>query len=76
MVHFYRNVFTMVPKGKVREVATLLKAIHSQEDLPAAREKADAVIEKLKTMKLGRAGEIVQEGIDETLTYMNFPCEH
>jgi len=76
MVHFYRNVFTMVPKGKVREVATLLKAIHAQEDLGAAQEKSRAVIEKLKLMKLGKAAEIVQEGIDETLTYMNFPSEH
>ncbi len=76
MVHFYRNVFTMVPKGKVREVASLLKAIHAQEDMEAAQDKSKAVIEKLKLMKLGKAAEIVQEGIDETLTYMNFPSEH
>ena len=75
-VHFYRNVFTMVPQGKMREVASLLKAIHAQEDLAAAQEKAKAVIEKLKLMKLGRAAEIVREGIDETLVYMNFPSEH
>lgn len=76
MVHFYRNVFTMVPKGKVREVASLLKAIHAQEDMEAAQDKSKAVIEKLNLMKLGKAAEIVQEGIDETLTYMNFPSEH
>jgi len=76
MVHFYRNVFTMVPKGKVREVASLLKAIHAQEDIEAAKEKSKAVVEKLKLMKLGKAAEIVQEGIDETLAYMYFPSEH
>jgi len=40
MVHFYRNVFTVVPKGKVREVAAMLKAIHAQEDLEEAQKKA------------------------------------
>ncbi len=75
-VHFFRNVFTMVPKGKVREVATMLKSIHAQEDLAAVREKAASVVDKLKAMKLGKASEIVQNGIEETLVYMNFPCEH
>ncbi len=27
-------------------------------------------------MRLGRAAEIVREGVVETLTYLNFPCEH
>jgi putative transposase len=39
VVHFYRNVFTAVPKGKVKEVAAMLKAIHAQEDRQAAEEK-------------------------------------
>ena len=47
MVHFYRNVFTVVPKGKVRQVATMLKAIHAQEDLEEAQKKAKGVAEKL-----------------------------
>ena len=40
MVHFYRNVWTAVPTGKVREVAAMLKAVHAQEDRQAAKEKA------------------------------------
>lgn len=32
IVHFYRNVFTVVPKGKIREVVAMLTAIHAQED--------------------------------------------
>src|SRR3989442_6589085 len=32
IVHFYRNVFTNVPKTKVAEVARMLKAVHAQED--------------------------------------------
>ncbi len=31
VVHFYRDVFSVVPKGKVREVAAMLKAIHARK---------------------------------------------
>jgi len=75
VVHFYRNVWTMVPSGKVAVAAAMLKAIHAQEDLPAAQEKARAVIEKLR-MKLGKAADLVEAGVCETLNYMNFPREH
>ncbi len=75
-VHFYRNVWTAVPSGKVKEVAAMLKAIHAQEDLEAARSKATDVVAKLKSMKLSGAAKIVDEGIEETLHYMHFPREH
>lgn len=75
-VHFYRNVFTVVPRGKVKEVAAMLKAIHAQEDRDAAVEKAKAVVQKLKDMKLKEAAKKVEEGFEETLTYMHFPSEH
>ena len=76
VVHFYRNVWTVVPTGKVKEVATMLKAIHAQEDAQAAREKAAQVVEKLRAMKLARAAEIVAAGVDETLSYYAMPPEH
>lgn len=76
VVHFYRNVFTAVPKGKVKEVAAMLKAIHAQEDRDAAREKIAAVTEKLKGMKLPKAARIVEEGAHETLSYYSFPSQH
>ena len=76
LVHFYRNVFTMVPKGKVKEVAAMLKAIHAQEDREEARKKAATVTEKLEAMKLAKAASKVREGIDETLSYYHFPSEH
>jgi len=75
-VHFYRNVWTAVPSGKVKEVAAMLKAIHAQEDLAAVREKATAVVFKLREMKLGKAAELVAAGIEETMSYMQFPREH
>jgi putative transposase len=76
VVHFYRNVWTAVPTGKVKEAATMLKAIHAQEDAQAAREKAAQVVEKLRAMKLARAAEIVAAGVDETLSYYAMPPEH
>src|SRR6201997_1010701 len=76
VVHFYRNVFTVVPKGKVNEVAAMLKAIHAQEDRAAAEIKAGQVVEKLEGMKLPKAAAVVREGVAETLSYMAFPREH
>lgn len=76
VVHFYRNVFTAVPKGRVKEVAAMLKAIHAQEDRSAAEEKIAAVTKKLKSMKLSNAAKIVEEGAKETLSYYDFPSQH
>jgi len=76
MVYWYRNVFTVTPRGRRKEVAAMLKAIHGQEDRQAAREKAAAVAQKLESMKLGQAAAIVREGVEETLSYMLFPREH
>lgn len=76
MVHFYRNVFAVVPRGKVKEVAAMLKAMHAQEDRRAARDKAAAVIAKLETMKLSQAAQVVRLGAEETFSYMAFPREH
>lgn len=76
VVHFYRNVLRAVPKGKAREVALMLKAIHAQEDRAAAQEKVAAVSVKLAEMKLGAASKIVGEGAIETLNYYNFPSAH
>ena len=62
VVHYYRNVFSVVPRGKVKEVAAMLKAIHAQEDLPAAKEKAVQVALRLEKMKLSSAGRLVRGG--------------
>ena len=76
VVHFYRNVFSVVPKSKVKNVAKMLKAIHAQESKKASREKAAAVIAELKSMKLPEAAKKVADSIEETLTYCDFPSEH
>jgi putative transposase len=76
VVHWYRNMFSHVPATKVREIATMLKAIHASEDIVAAREKAVRVIEKLRTLRLSNAAELVESAVEETLTYYAFPEEH
>ena len=75
-VHFYCNVFSVTPRSKVKLAAKMLKAIHAQESRKAAREKAKAVVEGLCSMKLKEAAKKVEDGIEETLTYCDFPSEH
>jgi transposase-like protein len=75
-VHFYRNIFSVVPSKHMRSVADMLKAIHACEDRQAAMDKAEAVIEKLTAMRLPKAARKVREGIEETLTYYGFPASH
>ena len=75
-VHFYRNVFSVTPRKHMREVTRMLKAIHAQESKEAARKKAQDVAEKLRSMRLNEAAKKVEDGIEETLTYMDFPSQH
>lgn len=75
-VHFYRNVFSVTPRHKMKTVAMMLKAIHAQESKESAREKAVQVAQKLREMKLAAAAKKVENGIEETLTYMDFPTQH
>lgn len=75
-VHFYRNVFSVTPRSRMKEVAAMLKAIHAQENKAAAKEKAVAVAAKLREMKLKEAAKKIEDGINETLTYMEFPYAH
>jgi len=76
VVHFYRNVFCFVPAGKMRQVTTMLKAIHAQECRQAALNKARDIVKVLRDIRLGKAADILESGVEETLTYMGFPLEH
>lgn len=75
-VHFYRNVWSLVPATKVRPVAAMLKAIHASEDREAARAKVVHVVAKLHELKLPAAAALVQGHIEETFSYYAFPSEH
>ena len=54
----------------------MLNAIHAQESKGAAREKAKQVMATLKEMKLKEAAIKLENSIEETLTYTDFPYEH
>ena len=75
-VHFYRNVFSAVPRSKMKTVARMLKAIHAQESKAACRKKAKEVAETLRAMRLPEAAKKTEDGVEETLTYTDFPAEH
>lgn len=76
VVHFYRNIFTVVPESKKKTVLTMLKAIHAQEAKDEARAKAKKVIQKLRNQKLSNAAKILETGFEESLSYMDFPPAH
>ena len=48
----------------------MLKAIHARESKKTSREKDKAIVAELRAMKLK------EDGIEETLTYCDFPSEH
>lgn len=54
----------------------MFEAIHAQESKAAAREKTRQVAIALCDMKLKEAAKKVEDSIEETLTYMEFPYEH
>ena len=76
IVHFYRNVFSHVPSTRVREVSHMLKAIHAQESREAADNKAQAIVDDLRASKMGKAADLVEQAVHETLTYYGFPDIH
>lgn len=76
VVHWYRNVFSHTPRGKTPDIARMLKAIHAQEDREAAQKKARDVVEKLRAMRLTKAATLVENHVDETLQYFDFPDTH
>ena len=75
-VHFYRNVFSHVSRGKMRQVSAMLKAIHAQENREAALEKSEKVVAELRAMRLQKAAELVEQSVAETLTYYAYPQTH
>jgi len=75
-VHFHRNIQSVVPRGKMRPVADMLKAIYAQEDREEVLKKAEAVACKLEEMKLKEAAKKLRDGIEETVSYYSFPVQH
>lgn len=56
--------------------AKMLKVIHAKVNKRAFREKAKAVIEELRFMKLKETVKIGEDGIEGPLLHSSFPREH
>lgn len=74
VVHFYHNVFSVVPKSKMKLVAKC-----SRKSMPRrarnGQRKGEGVSE-LRKMKLKEASKIVKDGIEKILAYVDFPSGH
>ena len=57
-------------------VVKMLKAIHAHERKGTVGEKAKAVVEELHSVKRKEATKKIADGMEETLTYCDFPSEH
>ncbi|HIR53698.1 MAG TPA: transposase [Candidatus Onthovicinus excrementipullorum] len=64
-VRFYRNVFSVAPRSRVKLMTKILKTIHAQKSRTAARAKAKAVAQELRSMELQAADrkEVGVEGL-------------
>jgi transposase-like protein len=74
-VHFFRNILAAVPQNAKSIVAADLKPLFHQ----AKREDALAIVTQLVDKYSGkheRAMQILVDGIDDALTYLDFPPEH
>ena len=54
----------------------MLKAVHAQEDKEADMKKELLFEKKITALNFKEAARIFSLGINETLTYMQFPMEH
>ena len=75
IVHCYRNVLSKVPRRMMPELSQGLKAIHAQEAAEEARLKAQRLIARHKKGLPG-AMSVLEAGLEDTLTYYDFPSRH
>lgn len=54
----------------------MLKAIHAIESKSASVEKSSQIVNQLQLMKLPKPAKILQNRIEESLSYHNYPPEH
>lgn len=73
---FYRAVAASVPASQQRAVTAMLKAIHANEDLAAARAKAAQVAAKLESLQLHVAAGQVASLVEATFGFYGFPSQH
>ena len=66
----------LVAIAVAKTIAKTRKAIHAQERKKASREKANAMVAELRTMKLKAAAKKGEDGVEKMPPYCDFPSEH
>jgi putative transposase len=74
-VHFERNILAHVPATSMGEVAEDLKAIFKVRRQKTARALAEEFVE-LYGGRFPKAVAVFEAGIEDTLTYLNYPGSH
>jgi putative transposase len=74
-VHFMRNILAAVPKTQKAVVGADLKPLFHQNTRDAAMAIVDQLIVKYGD-RYSRAMQILLDGIEDALTYLDFPSEH
>jgi len=74
-VHFLRNILAAVAKNSKESVAADLKPLFHQRNREDAMDIVNGLIEK-HGEKHSRAMQILLDGIDDALNYLDFPSEH
>ena len=75
MVHFERNVLAHVPQPERKAVAENLKVVFSMKRRSTAESLVQAFVERYRD-RFKRAVEVFAQGLDEALTYLDFPGSH
>jgi putative transposase len=76
-VHFKRNIVEAMPKKDSQEAISLLKSIFAAEEMDTLRNLKDLFFEKYEeNPKYQKALNILDEGFEDSIQYMNFPISH
>ncbi len=74
-VHFERNVLAHVPQSERKVVAEDLREIFTVKRRSTAESLAQAFVERYRD-RFKRAVEVFAQGLEEALTYLDFPSSH
>lgn len=73
-VHFKRNIFDKLPKKDSVEIKTMIKRVFEAVTYEDIRQFKDELMSKFGAeQKFEKALEILDEGFEDTIQYMNFP---
>lgn len=74
-VHFFRNVLAYAPQRLKGEIAGAVKSIFAQTTREAARARHREISDRYGS-SCGKAMQILDDGLEDALTYLDFPEIH